>query len=161
MKTERTLSNVLVFLWGMSGIPATVQAEVTLDGSMTDGVPLEINPAFDPAIGRNDFRIEQEMGRLQGANLFHSFGRFSLSRTESATFRGNAAIDNVIGRVTGGFESSINGLLRSTIPGANVYLINPAIFKDILDFRVRVFDSLAVRTGRSSGSVPAVRLALT
>lgn len=127
MRIAGMLANaILVLLWVLSSTQTTVRAEVTLDGTLTDGIPRDITPVFDPDIGRNDFRIEQDMGRLQGTNLFHSFGRFNLSRTESATFRGSAAINNVISRVTGGFESSINGLVRSTIPGANVYLINPA-----------------------------------
>jgi len=112
--------------WYLLCTVAAVQAEVTLDGSLTDGIVHDITPVFDSSTGRQDFRIDPGMGRLEGSNLFHSFGRFNVSSAESATFRGPGSIDNVIGRVTGGFESSIDGLLRSTIPGANVYLINPA-----------------------------------
>ena len=35
-------------------------------------------------------------------------------------------MSNIIGRVTGGEISLIDGTLRSTIPGANLYLLNPA-----------------------------------
>jgi filamentous hemagglutinin family protein len=73
-----------------------------------------------------DYRIGAELGQQRGGNLFHSFGRFGLNAGESATFAGPASVNNVIGRVTGGAASSIDGTVRSAIPGANLYLINPA-----------------------------------
>ncbi|MBI3988957.1 MAG: filamentous hemagglutinin N-terminal domain-containing protein, partial [candidate division NC10 bacterium] len=36
------------------------------------------------------------------------------------------SIANILSRVTGGEPSAIDGLLRSTIPGANLFLLNPA-----------------------------------
>ena len=73
-----------------------------------------------------DFRIRAEDGRRAGGNLFHSFSRFGLERGERATFSGPGAIRNVIGRVTGGEASSIDGTLASTIPGADLWLLNPS-----------------------------------
>jgi filamentous hemagglutinin family protein len=73
-----------------------------------------------------DFTIADTLGTTQGTNLFHSFSAFSIDSTESATFTGPAGLDNVISRVTGGTPSSIDGLFRSTVPGADVYFINPA-----------------------------------
>ncbi|MFZ2725514.1 MAG: filamentous hemagglutinin N-terminal domain-containing protein [Methylococcaceae bacterium] len=75
-----------------------------------------------------DMTIRADYGKLVGSNLFHSFEQFNIGQGQSATFTNdgvNAAIHNVIGRVTGGFSSNIDGLLRSTIPNANVYLLNP------------------------------------
>src|SRR5262249_46195010 len=66
------------------------------------------------------------LGKQVGGNLFHSFGQFSLVKGDTATFSGPAAISNVISRVTGGNQSSIDGATRSTITGANLYLINPS-----------------------------------
>jgi len=65
-------------------------------------------------------------GTLVGNNLFHSFSEFGIASGQSATFSGSSSVDNILGRVTGGAASNINGLLRSTIGGANLYLINPA-----------------------------------
>src|SRR5262249_3507474 len=62
----------------------------------------------------------------RGPNLFHSFGKFNLSQGESATFTGPNTITNILGRVTGGSPSSIDGTIRSEIPGANLYLLNPS-----------------------------------
>ena len=90
--------------------------DVTLDGSMGSAGTLN---------GPN-YQIKQELGRQEGNNLFHSFGRFNLTNTESATFSGSPNIRNVISRVTGGQRSDINGSLNVNIPGANLYLLNPA-----------------------------------
>jgi filamentous hemagglutinin family protein len=69
--------------------------------------------------------IKPEFGKQVGGNLFHSFAHFNIGKNESATFTGNGSINNVIGRVTGGLSSHIDGLLCSTIPNANLYLLNP------------------------------------
>jgi filamentous hemagglutinin family protein len=67
-------------------------------------------------------------GNRAGANLFHSFSQFGLSATETANFNiTEPAIQNVLGRVTGGNPSVINGAVSITggnLP--NLYLMNPA-----------------------------------
>jgi filamentous hemagglutinin family protein len=73
-----------------------------------------------------NYSITANLGKQVGANLFHSFGIFGLNKGESANFSGPANVGNVIGRVTGGTASSIDGAINSSIGGANVYLINPA-----------------------------------
>jgi filamentous hemagglutinin family protein len=95
---------------------------ITIDGRFSPAGPL---PGPNYTIGAN-------LGKQVGSNLFHSFGQFSLYNApvpESATFTStgsNGPISNVIGRVTGGNQSSINGKIQSTITGANLYLINPS-----------------------------------
>jgi filamentous hemagglutinin family protein len=92
----------------------------------TDG---HLSPART-LVGPN-YTIGANLGKQVGANLFHSFGQFNLSNApvpESATFTSAGStgpIGNVIGRVTGGNQSNINGAVVSAIPGANLYLINP------------------------------------
>jgi filamentous hemagglutinin family protein len=95
---------------------AVGQAQVTLDGSLGPQGPLT---------GPN-YQIGAELGQIRGSNLFHSFGEFSVPTRGSATFTGPGMIDNIIGRVTGGQPSVIDGLLRSEILGANLYLLNPS-----------------------------------
>src|SRR3954454_8627790 len=97
-------------------IAGTRAQRITVDGRLSPAQTL-IGPNY--AIGAN-------LGRQVGSNLFHSFGAFGLNRNETATFSGPPSVANVIGRVTGGAPSSIDGTVRSTMPGANVYLINPA-----------------------------------
>ena len=83
-----------------------------------------------------------------GGNLFHSFSQLNLSRTESATFSGPPTVQNVLARVTGG-ASSIDGTLRSTIPGANLYLINPGGVMFGPNARVDVSGSFVVSTAET------------
>jgi filamentous hemagglutinin family protein len=69
--------------------------------------------------------IEASRGTILGANLLHSFSNFNVQSGESATFTGPAVIDNVIARVTGTSGSNIQGMVRSNIESANLFLINP------------------------------------
>lgn len=71
------------------------------------------------------FAIPQDLGTLQGHNLFHSFASFRIQPGESATFTGSNAIQNVISRVTGTAPSTFNGPLISRVGRADVYFINP------------------------------------
>ncbi len=92
------------------------QSEVTLDGSM----------GASGALSGPNYQITEDLGQRTGNNLFHSFGQFNINSSESATFSGSASIQNVVSRVTGGQVSTIDGAFRSTIPGANIYFINPS-----------------------------------
>lgn len=97
---------------------------VKRDGSLGTG-PLEVGPGIDPLGRPADYLVAPELGEQRGGNLFHSFDRFGIGREETATFTGPESIDNVLARVTGTSESNIDGTLRSTIPGADLYLMNP------------------------------------
>ena len=97
-------------------VPGATNAEITTDGTM--------GPAT--SLTGPDFAITEDLGTRRGANRFHSFQRFGIASGESATFSGAADISNVINRVTGGEASGIDGALRSPIPNADVYLVNPA-----------------------------------
>ena len=61
-----------------------------------------------------------------GANLFHSFGQFGLDANQIANFRSIPNIQNILGRVTGGNPSVINGLIQVTGGHSNLFLMNPA-----------------------------------
>ncbi|MFK5968539.1 MAG: filamentous hemagglutinin N-terminal domain-containing protein [Candidatus Marithrix sp.] len=90
-------------------------AEVITDGTLGQQINLS---------GAN-FQITSDLGQQHGTNLFHSFQDFNLNSLETATFSGSNNINNIISRVTGGNPSNINGLIRSTIPNANFYFLNP------------------------------------
>ncbi len=107
--------NIKLLMIGLLIVPP-VWGEVITDGS--------VGPAL--SLPGPDFEVSAELGLRQGANLFHSFSQFNLAANESALFTGPDAVTNIIGRVTGGSPSEIRGLLRSTIPGADLYLANPA-----------------------------------
>jgi filamentous hemagglutinin family protein len=136
------ISDLLLII--TSFLSSTALSEIILDGSMgTAG-----------ALAGPDYQITEDLGKLAGNNLFHSFGQFNLNSGEIATFSGSPGIQNVISRVTGG-QSFIDGLFRSTIPGANMYFLNPAgvIFGEnaILDvqgsFHISTADYLKFKDG--------------
>ncbi len=102
---------------GLIFLPAQALADVATDSSFGAAQTLG-------KVG-NDFSIPHTLGSKVGGNLFHSFDRFSLATGESGTFTGPGDVTNILARVTGGSASNIDGTLRSTIPGANLFFINP------------------------------------
>lgn len=76
------------------------------------------------------FTVPQSLGTVRGANLFHSFARFSVQRGEAATFTtSDAGIRHVIGRVTGGEASLIDGPLTLAAAAGgrpSLWLVNPS-----------------------------------
>lgn len=99
-------------------LSAQAGADVITDGSLGARGP----------VGKSggDYRIRSSLGKKVGGNLFHSFEKFNLQSGESATFTGPNSVDNILARVTGGKRSTIDGTVRSTIPGANLFLMNPS-----------------------------------
>ncbi|MDM8524781.1 filamentous hemagglutinin N-terminal domain-containing protein [Desulfococcaceae bacterium HSG8] len=91
---------------------------ITLDGTLGNAGKLELPGP--------DYEIRSEYGRQTSGNLFHSFQQFNIHADESATFSGQDSVQNIIARVTGGDSSWIDGKLVSTIPGADLYLLNSA-----------------------------------
>ncbi|MDM8567779.1 filamentous hemagglutinin N-terminal domain-containing protein [Candidatus Halobeggiatoa sp. HSG11] len=96
-------------------ISLSTNAEIITDGTLGQNINLS-GP---------DFQIEANLGQQHGGNLFHSFQDFNLNSSESATFSGPNNVQNILSRVTGGNPSNIDGLLRSTIPNADMYFLNP------------------------------------
>jgi filamentous hemagglutinin family protein len=86
----------------------------------TDGTNTIVTP------DKNRFDIHG--GTLSGdrANLFHSFEQFGLDSGQIANFISPAQVQNILGRVSGGNPSIINGLIQVTGGNANLFLINPA-----------------------------------
>jgi filamentous hemagglutinin family protein len=114
-RTFRFLPRSLVLGGILFLLPTVTHAQITLDGSLGPKGPL----------AGPDYTIDSKVGQLRGNNLFHSFGQFNVQTGESATFTGPSTVENVIGRVTGGQQSLIDGQLRSEMPKANLYLLNP------------------------------------
>ncbi len=111
-----TFFSILYIICVLLSLPTVAAAEVVPDGSMGP-----TGPVTGP-----DYLIPDNLGTRSGANLFHSFSQLNIAAGESATFSNSgAALKNVISRITGG-SSTIDGLLRSTIAGADFFLLNPA-----------------------------------
>jgi filamentous hemagglutinin family protein len=109
MKPKTLLTTALLL------IALRTSAQITTDGTLGRALNLP-GP---------DYKIRAELGQQYGGNLFHSFRDFNLNSHETATFSGPNSVQNILSRVTGGNPSHIDGLLRSTIPSADMYFINP------------------------------------
>ncbi|OZH55866.1 hypothetical protein AFK68_01830, partial [Hydrocoleum sp. CS-953] len=72
----------------------------------------------------NQFNIEG--GTRNGANLFHSFDKFNVPTNKTANFLTTPDTQNILGRVTGGNASYINGLIQVLGGNSNLFLMNPA-----------------------------------
>lgn len=109
-------------------------AALSLAGAMIQSQPAQaqrIDPARDGTgteVRTRGNRHDITGGRrsADGENLFHSFERFGLSEGEIANFLSRPEIVNILGRITGGEISFINGMLRITGGNSNLYLMNPA-----------------------------------
>lgn len=95
---------------------SVVSGQVVLDGTLGPAGPLA-----GPTI-----LIPPEVGQIRGANLFHSFSQLNVAQGEVVGFTGPNSIHNILARVTGGSPSNIDGTFGTTIPDANLFLINPA-----------------------------------
>jgi len=89
-----------------------------------------------------------------GANLFHSFQQLGLDSGQIANFFSNPNIQNILGRVTGGNASIINGLIQVTGGNSNLYLINPAgiIFGNNASLNVPASFTATTATGIGFGN---------
>ena len=92
---------------------AQVPTSITPDGTMSTVITQQ----------GSVFNITGGTRPDQGPNLFHSFGQFDVGTSDTAHFVGQPGIDNIIGRVTGGSESLIDGRLQSD---ASLFLLNPS-----------------------------------
>ncbi len=115
---KRILWRLLVTCLFIFSAAVPLHAQITLDGT--------VGTAGKMALPGPDYDIRADYGQQAGANLFHSFQQFNVDTNESATFSGPSSVQNIISRVTGGDSSRIDGLLRSAIDGADLYLLNPA-----------------------------------
>jgi filamentous hemagglutinin family protein len=109
----------LLWLWALRAVSqAAVTSAITGDGTL--GTTVTPSGTI--------YTITGGTRPSNGPNLFHSFDRFSVGTGDTARFSasGQTGIVNILSRVTGGQSSAIDGILRSEIAGANLYLLNPS-----------------------------------
>ena len=111
MRTSASLAVLLAI-----GFVSGSRAQVITDGSL--------GPALE--VPGPDRRITEALGRRVDGVLFHSFEQFDIPEDESATFEGSPTLNLIVGRVTGGAPTSIEGLLASEAPNADLVLLNPS-----------------------------------
>ncbi|OIP72015.1 MAG: hypothetical protein AUK43_04635 [Oscillatoriales cyanobacterium CG2_30_40_61] len=98
--------------------PTSIRAQTIIPAR--DGTGTQVTPQG------NQFNINGGSLSGNGANLFHSFEKLGLSQGQIINFISNPNIQNILGRVTGGEASFINGLIQVTGGNSNLFLINPA-----------------------------------
>lgn len=106
-------------------------ASLTGVGLISHAFAQPIVPAPDgtgTVVQQNGDRFDIQDGTISsdGTNLFHSFSQFNLDANQTANFLANPAILNILGRVTGGNPSAIDGLIQVSGSNANLFLMNPA-----------------------------------
>ena len=104
---------IRTILYAAALLPVLAIADVTLDGTTggTNGDSVGAGSGYT-------YDITEDLGTRSGENLFHSFIVFDVDEGEHANFSGDAAIANVVGRITGGFESNVAGRVSSSIESA-------------------------------------------
>jgi filamentous hemagglutinin family protein len=121
LRTLRLAAPALAWLVCLA--PSNGEAQVVLDPSFSSATvgPGEYAPGLD-----TDYLIRESYGQRSGNNLFHRFSQFDVPAPLSATFvASSTGIERVIAHVASDHASQINGTLRSTIPGADLYFLNP------------------------------------
>ncbi|MBN3883192.1 MAG: CHAT domain-containing protein [Nostoc sp.] len=119
----------------LSSIAASVLAIVPLVTGMSAGLvqAQQIVPAADGTntiVTPNGNRLDITGGTTSrdGVNLFHSFQQFGIQPEQIANFQASPALQNILGRITSGNPSIINGLIQVTGGNANLFLMNPGGF---------------------------------
>nr|MDJ0555632.1 filamentous hemagglutinin N-terminal domain-containing protein [Microcoleaceae cyanobacterium MO_207.B10] len=116
MKTHSL--NIYHLLALILGIIPTTSATAQPITPANDGTNTTVTPQG------NEFNIEG--GTRSGANLFHSFDQFNLNSGQTANFLSTPDTSNILGRITGGNASYINGLIQVIGGNSNLFLMNPA-----------------------------------
>ncbi|KAM3103425.1 CHAT domain-containing protein [Phormidesmis sp. 146-12] len=89
----------------------------------------QVTPAIDGTgtiVTPNATQVNVTGGTRSGANLFHSFSEFGVRPEQIVNFESSSALQNILGRVSGGNASVIEGLVRVSGGSTNLFLMNPA-----------------------------------
>ncbi|MBN4004798.1 CHAT domain-containing protein [Nostoc sp. LPT] len=121
-RKKSLLSNIAASVLVITSLVSPRLAQAQQIVPATDGTNTIVTP--------NGNRLDITGGTTSkdGANLFHSFQQFGISPEQIANFQASPALQNILGRVTGGNASVINGLIQVTGGNPNLFLMNPAGF---------------------------------
>jgi filamentous hemagglutinin family protein len=110
-----SLIAMLGVCWGLA-IPGS--AQITPESNITKLTPGAANTT------------DITDGTTSGTNLFHNFTTFNINNGQTANFKSDPGIQNILGRINNGQPSTINGTIQvnggSTASTVNLYLLNPA-----------------------------------
>ncbi len=120
-----TVFHIMIGIVAITFVSINLSAQTITSDNTTGTI---VDP---PSNNNNTYEITG--GTKTSDNLFHSFMRFDLDADYIADFKDPGGdVSNILSRVTGENESLINGEIRSSIPGANLFLLNPhgIVFKE-------------------------------
>ncbi|AFY37888.1 filamentous hemagglutinin family outer membrane protein [[Leptolyngbya] sp. PCC 7376] len=112
--------SLLVPILSTSCVLANAVVAIAQISASNDGTGTIVNQQSD------NFTILGGSLSGDGTNLFHNFSDFNLSATQTATFLGDATLQNILSKVSGGNPSYLDGLLRVSGNDANLFLLNSA-----------------------------------
>jgi filamentous hemagglutinin family protein len=147
----------------MVGLALTAVMACPTD-SVAQAPAITLDGTLGTRVGRVGDAYSINGGTVRGSNLFHSFGRFNVPTGGSATFTGPSSTANILSRVTGGEQSTIDGTIstRASMPNANFFLLNPSgvvftsgAFLDVGGaFRVSTADNIKLADGAVFSATP-------
>lgn len=120
-----------------SSFPRTLLTSAIAGSALLSVIPAAIAQSVVPAqdgfntqveLNGSTYTITGGTASDDGGNLFHSLEQLNLTVDETAVFSNSADVQNVIGRITNGQVSNIDGLLEISNGSANLFLLNPAGF---------------------------------
>lgn len=120
MRSYRFLFSLL-FAGAASLFGASAPAQITPDQTLGQAE----SSILTPAVTIRGESVELiEGGAVRGANLFHSFSDFNITKNARVYFFNPAQVDTILSRVTGDRTSNILGTLGVNGP-ADLFFINP------------------------------------
>ncbi|MEM7066924.1 MAG: filamentous hemagglutinin N-terminal domain-containing protein [Cyanobacteria bacterium P01_B01_bin.77] len=117
---------VLPLVIDMAASPVVSEAVGPIKIDSGIAIAQAVIPAGQTSVDISNDQITIDGGEQAGANLFYGFEQFNVPADATADFQANPTVQRVVGRVTGGDSSNIDGLLTVTGAPADLFLINPA-----------------------------------
>ncbi len=134
-------------LWRIGGI--ALNCLITSSAALAQIVPDATLGSESSVVTRSAGSVDTiSGGATRGANLFHSFQKFSIFTGHTAYFNNSFSIQNIITRVTGGAVSNIDGLIKAN-GTANLFLINPNGFVFGSNAKINIGSSFLATTANS------------
>jgi filamentous hemagglutinin family protein len=116
--TAKLLVRSIFTLGVCAGFTIPASAQITPESNITKLTPGAANTT------------DITEGTTSGTNLFHNFTTFNINNGQTANFKSDPGIQNILGRINNGQPSTINGTIQvnggSTASTVNLYLLNPA-----------------------------------
>jgi filamentous hemagglutinin family protein len=106
---------ICIILWSAISVQRSQAQPIT---AANDGTGTQVTQTGN--------EIDITGGTMAGSNQLHSFEQFNVQTDQTANFVSTPEVHNILGRVTGGDPSQIDGTIKVTNSNADLYLMNPS-----------------------------------